>query len=361
MRELLLFGERDVEINKNGAIYANQMRSCSNSFQPILMAGFEGSLMALGMSQHLEVEEDKRASWYIRQDSSLRQRLQSESDAIVVVPHTESRSIDLMTSIAPDAIEIYNFHANVDPKIRKKDLGESPFENIPQILTYLIDPYATLTPDLAFMGILKLHAIYFQKWNSLINSGLKVTGLGGTDSHENVFKEKGSDGERLDSHRRITRLMSNHFLVSSIDPDVIKDALKKGRGWLVFEGLGSPKDMDFYADGGGGSIGVGETGQFQAGKTILHVKVPSLSPASPQGKDQPHLRVELRQIQSDGSDVAVVTSGGDDINYSVTSPGVYRAQVWITPLHLKSYLGAFSKYSGQEYPWIITNPIYLNP
>jgi hypothetical protein len=359
MSALLLLEGADTVISGPNGPYGNQMSGCSNGARPVITVGFEGNVIALGMNQHIEATAEDRSTVYGGQGGALSARLKTEADALVVVPHTENKTIAWITDLDPDAIEIYNFHANLDPKIRHKDLGLPPFEKIPWILAFLLDPWNALNADFSFMSFLEVHPIYAQKWNELVTAGHKVTGLLGTDSHENVFKQKASDGERLDGHRRISRMMSNHALVSTVSIDGVKAAIRAGRVFGVFEGLGSPVGMDYYAVAGATTAGVGETLNLGGGSATITVQVPTLHASSPQDGDDPVIELRLMRLNTDGSETLLTTSRGTNLTYSTSSAGAYRAEVHIQPNHLAGFLGDFSELKDKFYPWIIANPLYL--
>ncbi len=364
MRDLLLASGSDQVVLKNGNPYANRMQGCSNSFTPEILVGFEDQLLALGMTGHLDPDPAKRAELYQQETLELRNKLASQAEAVVMIPHTESRSLETIRTLKPDGIEIYNFHANVDPKIRVNSLHVSPFKNIPGFLTYLVDPYGELNPDFEFLNFMEMFPIYFETWNSLIRGGLRVSGFGGSDSHENVFPQSTSDGERLDSHRRIMRIMSNHLLVTNVDADEAKQAIKTGQGWTVFEGLGSPVGMDFYATFGSTTVGVGQTGELGGASATIHVKSPTLYSGSPQGGEAPIIKMVLKQVLTEGvegKDKVVASSEGKDIQFQTSTSGAYRAEVTIVPKHLRELLGTFSGQANKEFTWIITNHLYLDP
>ena len=92
------------------------------------------------MTQQLESARPRETRSTPAAEPQLTEQLQSQADAVVVIPHTEGKTLATIQSENPDAIEIYNFHANVDPKIRHNDLGLPPFEDVPGMLTYLFDP-----------------------------------------------------------------------------------------------------------------------------------------------------------------------------------------------------------------------------
>ena len=347
--------------------YANRVGSCEDGFKPVLTVGFESqAFMGLGMTQHLGTGPSDRAGLYIDSTITLRDSLATgPADAIVAIPHTENKETAWINSVNPHAIEIFNIHALIDPKSRKTYLGLAPFSHIPGFLTYLVDPYKTLNPDFGFMNFLEVSELYFSKWNSLLAGALKVAGIGGTDSHENVFPQTASDGERLDAHRRLTRIMSNHVLVTSLDLASVKAAIKNAQSYVVFEGLGTPALMDFYAttNGGGTTVEMGNTGGAIGTGATIYVSLPTLHPQTSKNSELPVISIVLKKVLTGGADQIVATTTGANLQYAVPSSGgagAYRAEVSIVPKHLRDFLGIFSDNADKEYKWIITNHIYLN-
>lgn len=366
--QLLLQEDQDQlsSFRGGGGMAINSIATCLAlypDFRPMIFVGFESGpgLMALAMTGHLA---DRTT--YDDNTAALALQLQTTARAIVVIPHTESRTLSLIQSINPDGIEIYNVHAVLDPKIRHSSLNLPPFKTIPSVLTYLADPYRQENPDFAFMHFVQTpEPIYFQIWNQLIASGRKVAGFGGSDAHQNVFSQTGADGERLDSFRKMLRFMTHYiFVVDRSNPDQVKASVKAGQSWLIFEGLGSPVGMDFFATVGTNSIGSGESMSLSGRTATVTVQAPQLHSKSPQGGKAFSIRMLLKQVNAthaDGSDTVVASSSGESINYQASSPGAYRVEIFITPQHLSTHLKSFQKLSKNEYPWIITNHLYLDP
>ena len=361
MSQLLLAKDGDqLILNQSGDPYAKIVGGCANGFKPTFLVGYEDKIMAMGMTKHLESTAQARLTAYGDDSNAIRLRLANETGAIVAVPHTESRSLASIQSLNPHAVEITNFHAAVDPKIRKTHLGVPPFSQIATFISYLIDPYGQLLPDYGLLALIQTFPVYFNLWNSLIASGYHVTGISGTDSHQNVLPQKAADGERLDSHRRVARLMSSHWLVSSDSVSEVKNAIINGRGWIVFEILGTPVDMDFLARVGSTTIGVGDSISLNGASATIQVPLPTLHKDSPQGDKAPVIVIRLKQVLTGGEDQVVATSVNAPLSYVTSQTGAYRAELSIVPYHLKKYLGPFSNLSEDSYPWIITNHLYLN-
>ncbi len=361
--ELLSLKTGDALINNSGTATANQMSPCSDNFSPVYTVGFENNkgLMALGMNQHLDASQSVRDSLYNQQSLTVRNQLYEQAGALVVIPHTESQTVSAIEAIQPDAIEIYNIHANIDPKIRLNYLGLSPFGGISKVAAYSMDPYHQLNSDFAFFAFFKISQIYFNIWDQLIADNYHVTGLVGTDAHENIPGLYDSSGERLDSHRRLVRFISNYVLLKTMTVDSVKDAIRSGQTSLVVEGISVPSGMDFFGNEGTTIVEIGHTASLASsnGSVMLTAKMPSIQGGVPAGTQSPGIRMELRKVQPGGSDQVVASSSSGDLVYNATSAGAYRLQVYIVPRHLKIYLGGLFSQADSEYTWIVTNHIFV--
>ncbi len=361
---LLLYQEGDT-LSGTAGVDRNALGNCENGFSPQVSVGFESRLMALGMSQHLSDDIDERGDLYEVESAEIVGRLRDETSALVAIPHTESRSIELIQALGPDVIEIYNLHANLSPLIREQDLGLPPLEHLGSILTYLLDPWGELNPDYAFLHFFAWPGVYFEKWAALIASGLQVGGIVGSDSHENTFPQKSSDGERVDSHRRFLRWISNHVLATEGSLETIRSALRAGHSWMVVEALGSPVDFDFTAERLSDSVfaSTGDTISLAGGELSFNVVRPSLHSDSPGAENftQDDLILRLIHVGNDGVEEPVGSATGSSLNVIVTEAGSYRAEVRIVPRHLKRYLGQFRSLGETSYPWIFTNYIHVEP
>lgn len=363
--ELLLFEGSDVLSPNSTTPTSNTIVGCANGFRPQMVVGFEGQLLALAMDSHLSDPQDQLAGIYSGEDLALRNRLNTDVNALVAVPHLESRDMATVKSLSPDAVEIYNIHANLDPKLRKKWLGLRPFEHVARVLSYLADPYGDLYPDFSFLDWLEVASVYNSRWSWLVAGGVHATGIGGSDSHENIFPQKGSDGERLDAHRRLSRMMSNHVLVSSVSVANIKAAIKAGRSALVFEGFGTPTGFDFGATQGATVFAMGDTIALGSGAISSNISLPGLHSQSPgmddvDDDDRPHIRTELHWVDTAGTDTVVATARGASLTYTITQQGAYRAELYITPRHLKDFARDENSVD-REYRWIVSNHIYVTP
>jgi hypothetical protein len=343
----------------NGADPVGNRIACADGFTPVLLPGLEGKWLALGMQKHVPGDLATRQAVYGAEDAASKASLENDAGALVAVPHTESRDFANLLALAPQAIEIYNLHANLDPKIRKKYLGRPPFDKLGAFINFLADPYKELNPDYLFLDFIEFNSIYFDTWNRLLAAGLSVTGIGGLDSHENIFPQKAADGERLDQHRRMTRFINNFVLTNTDDAASVKSAIAAGRVYFVVEGLGTPTLPDFHGTvaGSGTTVEMGGTMSPGASASELSFTVPSVHGSFPgMGEEEkPEIRAELIRVDPSARET-VVARGSAAISYLDPPAGHYRVQVWIRPKHLKEFL--FDEDRGnEEFLWIIGNPI----
>ncbi len=65
-----------------------------------------------------------------------------------------------------------------------------------------------------------------------------------------------------------------------------------------------------------------------------------------------------RILKADDGEWVEVASGGEDLRETVTA-GSYRAEIRMTPEHLRPWLGPEADRYVMDYPWIYSNPIYV--
>ncbi len=351
--ELLLKRNSDEILLDGSAPVANWMENCGDGHRPLTFVGFEGQLLGVGMKQHLSSQ-----SLYDDSTSAVTSDITTTASGLSIVPHTEKWSVTDLAALGVNGIEVFNLHAQLDPKIRRSHLGLEPFLPSLDVLPYWFDPLQVEQPDLAFMAAGQRPELYERKWDELLSQGLKIFGTAGTDAHENLFNGNTRDGERIDSFRRIIRWVSNHLLVSTLSFSEAKSALSAGRFNLVFEALGTPVGVDFHAVVNGVTVEVGATQAFVSGQTRLALALPTLHPSSPRGVESPVLRLRILRVASTGA-VQVAEATDAALNYPATQGGIYRAEIKIKPRHLSNFLSYDHGRAEEEYTWVLTNPIYL--
>lgn len=332
---------------------------CDNGAAPVMTVGFEDELMPYEMEQHLAPDQPTRDQLYNTNTPATVALLQGTANAVTGIAHTESKDTSYLLGLGMDSVEIYNIHANLDPDIRSEFLGLPPLDGGLALLSYIVNPTVVPVPDLSFLSYFLLSPIYFEKWNTLTDAGLHVTGTAGSDSHQNVLALTAPDGERMDGHRRLLKWISNHLLVNDVTFADEKDAVRNERNFVVVEGLGSPVGYDFYADAGPNVVGMGETGTLVPGATTIHVPLPTLHPSAPTGGPADEVTIKLKHVLPGGQDEVVATSTDAPLDFAVTAPGAYRAEIWMVPNHLTPYLGPTPETYLVSTPWILTNHLYL--
>jgi hypothetical protein len=280
--------------------------------------------------------------------------------ALVLVNHTEGRTTDDVRTIAPDGIEIYNVHANLDPRIRMDDLGLTDTMYITELLE-LIERGPLVAADLLYLAFISENRPGLTTWDTLLSEGAHMPGLAGSDAHENAFPTLLGDGERADSFRRVLRWFSNHLLVDPAMPvpDAYEDALARGRFYVAFEAAGSPVGFDFIADDSGVTREMGDTASVGA---TLRATPPAL-PAGHPSEPAPAIRMRLLRAAAGGGVEVASTDGTDpsaSLEHVTTAPGAYRVEVFIDPRHAAPYL-ADRAALVREHVWVYSNAIYVEP
>jgi len=338
-------------IDEMGRPFANRIMCEGGSFVTI-MAGTENDIMPVHLHQHPEGSAGDRKALYDRSDPGVVRPLH-ELGASVIVSHSEGWTPEELIDFAPDGIEIFNIHAAIDWDLRPL-LGLGPFDFVCPLLAFLFDS-APPDPDLAIMTFWTDTQAWNQRWDALL-AVQQCYGVAATDAHRNVLPfPLLSDGERIDSYRRMIQFFNNHLLAADTHPGSIEDALDAGRSYVAFEYLGIPSGFDFYATDHTTNYTMGDELRWEQGLTI-HVQRPDVADLDPLAP-QPEITLRLVCVDQGGSHE--VARAESDIEYEVPGPGAYRAEVHIIPHHLRPSLGHVADLFIHTYPWIYANPIYV--
>ncbi len=336
----------DQPVMKNGVQIASQV-VCADGSRVLLTAGGENDLMPVGMERH--VSDDIQMRHDIMNGTDLASvAAMRAAGAALMIAHGESHPIEQFRELSPEATEVYNLHANLDPKIRTL-MGLDPLSAIAGLTQFLPGKEDAPIPDLALLGFVEDNAFELSRVDTLLAEGKHITGTFGADSHQNVLPSPLTDGDRGDSHRRVLRWFANHLLVPEVTPDAIKAALVGGRAYGVFHLLGDPIDFDFRAEEGARVAEMGD--QVPVGATLVIDP-----PRVPAGAE---VTVRLLRVTSGGP---VEVAAGDAITslrYTATEAGAYRAEVHITPNHLTGYMGNRQAKLLHRFLWIFANAIYV--
>ena len=150
--------------------------NCPNgdgSHQVIITVGGENDLMPVGLHHHLgdTVSARKQA---MSADTPLAVKAFHDAGGLKLQAHGESRDRTKMCTLAAaglDGMEVYNLHANLDPKIRETYLGLDGLAAFAGLAPWLeARPVADggPEPDLALLGFLEDNSIVHVAWKGLI-------------------------------------------------------------------------------------------------------------------------------------------------------------------------------------------------
>ncbi len=330
--------------------------TCEDGHHVLVTVGGENDLMPIMLDRHATGTVEERHAIYNGTDAAAIAAMR-DAGALIWVAHTEQHPTDQLRTIAPDGIELYNLHANIDPDIRADYLGLDGYAAIAAAVEFADTNEGGPEPDLALLSFLTPNTPALTRWNDLLAEGVHVPATAGSDAHENALPVILADGERGDSYRRVLRWFSNITLVTDPeDPAQIEAALAAGRVFAVFEIMGTPEGFDVYATGGSGTAELGDTAAFDATHLVVHVPtVRGLDPSLP----APEIHATILRAAA-GAPEIIATGTGPELDVALPGPGAYRVEVAITPHHLGPYLRDLGPtYADQELPWIYTSAIYL--
>ena len=357
-----------------------------------IAVGGENELMPVLLRRHLGSDAAMR---HAAMGASTPDAVRAFHDAggVVLIAHGESHPLEQFATLAPaglDGMEVYNLHANIDPKIRGPYLGLDPLGAIAGLAPWLGGRPVSdggPEPDLAFLGFLSPNQSQLDKFDTLLSAGYHLTPTLGSDIHENTLKEPLADGERGDGYRRLMRWFGNYLLVPTGAPlstEVLRQALLKGRAFGVFEVFGPPEGFDFYAVASGAPSGSGvfEMGDQAPLGARLRIALPRPFPMALRGTE-PLVRVSLRKapLRAGGpvtslsrseevfsrtlsADQFAEASGPDstpvlDVDTTAHGAGAYRVEVHIVPRYVLHLLGDTSDTFIREYPYLYSAPVWV--
>jgi hypothetical protein len=353
---LLLLRDGDEAIdNAAGDPVANRM-VCPDGRTVLLLPGVESDLMPLGLQAH--------AVAAYRSFDAEAVTAAHDAGALAWVAHTEQRTLAELEALDIDGIEGYQLHANLAPNIREEALGLDPFGYLgdvgpfffPETLGLAEPPHPDLAP-LGFVIPIEPSVVMLEQ----LGQSKRIGVTGGTDAHQNVFPQTAWDGERMDSYRRMMRWFNNRLrLQGDITPDAVRSALGAGHVFTVFEVFGTPVGFDLRIDGGASTVEIGDEANFEDGMT-LQFCIPSLDLRSPGDTNPPQVDGLLFRATPDREEIGRWDdAAGECASVAVPGPGVYRAEVWITPKHLRPALGEIAdEYTLRRVPWVQTGGLFL--
>ncbi len=347
---LLIRGQDEPVIGPGGTPIANWL-VCEGGHRVLIQPGIESAeMMPFGLEEHVP-------DAYGTSSPAAFQQIKA-AGALAWVAHTESRDVAELATLGLDGLELYQLHANLDPDIREEFLGLDPGGFLEGVSPFFFGSSELPIPDLAPLGFLVPNEPSIVALEQL-GQTQRLTISAGTDAHQNVLPNAASDGERIDSYRRMIRWFNNRVRIAGpLTPESSKAALRAGHNHIVFESFGTPIGFDFHAQQGDVVTEMGAEVELGGGLALVG-ELPRLDPRSPQGDVAPELEGRLYRATADGRELLTAWSEGS-LNYDAPGPGVYRVEVWITPRHLAPYLGEVAPtYVETAFPWIYSGAIFV--
>jgi hypothetical protein len=341
----------DVLVERAGAKVANWL-ACPGGRAALVSAGTETGAMPVGLEAHAAPLAERRAT-YGRLDDATLDRF-AALGAVRLLAHTEDWTVDQLAQLHLDGFEMFNLHRNA---VLNAGVGA-------ELLLNHVDPQkfdALPHPDLFLAAFNLEDPVYLSTWGSVLARGVRRVTTFGSDCHQNSFPQLLQDGERIDSYRRMMSAFSNHLLVRTgadgrWDDAALKDALRAGRNFGVFEFLGYAEGFDFHAEEGGAVRELGETAALSAG-VVLKAEMPRVQRLDPAGP-QPGLTLLLLRARDGGWDEVARTTG-PRLEFAATAPGAYRVEVRMSPRHLLPWSGTRKGFFAAERPWVMSSALYV--
>lgn len=331
---------------------------CEDGHSVMVLPGAENELMPIALREHPQPLPgmDLVATYRTASVESVA-RFQA-AGGFVVISHAEQKEIPFALSLRADGVELYNVHANLDPRIAGPylavDIGAF-FGDLPRFT----DARFGTEPDLAFLGIFHENVPDLLRWSALWRDGQRVIGVAGSDAHENSIPRVFADGERGDSYRRVFRWFNNELIIEgAVTRGSLLAALRAARGRVRFEAWGVAQGFQWRTN-------VGGVAALADGATVSLSQRPTLEIDAPvvRGLDPslPAPAIRVRLFRADGAAPtgwAEVASDPSRVRHVVTRAGIYRAQADITPNHARPYLPRLERYV-HEVPWVYAAPVVV--
>lgn len=330
---------------------------CADGHEVLITVGGENELMPIMLDRHVTAATTQERHDIYNGDTPVAAQAFRDAGGLVWIPHSEQRTVDHIREIAPNGMEIYQLHANIDPDIRADFLGLDASGAITAVVEFADTNDGGPEPDLALMSFLSPNFPSIDKWDQLLGEGVKLVGTGGTDAHENALPITLRDGERGDSYRRMLRWFSNVVLTTGPgDPAAIERDLAAGQVFLAFEMFGTPVGFDVHATGGATAELGGEVAAA-AGAT-LEVTLPTIYQLDP-SLPVPEISAQVFRLDAGGKTV-VAEGSTPTLTAPLDQVGAYRVEIHITPHHLGGYFRDLGpELADKDYVWVYSSPIYV--
>ena len=204
--------------------------------------------------------------------------------------------------------------------------GATPFQRLRAVAGY------PLNTDFALQQVLSSPRKALALWDDLLRARA-VPAVAGSDAH-GPLGLGGLVRLPLPSYAALFRLARNHILLEAplsgdaqADLAAVVEGLAAGRAYMSIDALAPAGEFFYSAELDGARWTMGEIVPFGPG---LQLRAGGRLPAA-----------ALVSLVRDGQRLAQSSA---PLEWAVTEPGVYRVEVWLP---------------GHDYPWILSNPIYV--
>jgi hypothetical protein len=353
----------DHPITRDGQPVAGALR-CPDGFEVITTVGMETQVMPLNFQGHLDPDPAVNEALLGGDDAAAAARFRA-GGALLWTAHTESKALDALRDVAVDGLELYNLHANIDPRIRAEHLGLGSDDVLGAIFPFAARRTKT-HPDLGLLAFLGPNDPALRAWATLLHER-PVVATAGTDAHENVLQNITNDGERFDSYRRMMSWFSNYVLADGLSLSDFEAALRAGRLMVAFDTLGDPAGFDVALfDASGARLAEqGATTAWAPGLSLrAFIPAPPASAHDPSARP-PDVTATLYRATPTGDwlpvappadQAAPILAPGQAVTWPLDAAGIYRVEVWITPHHLAPFFDRnVPDLASRAFPWIYTN------
>jgi hypothetical protein len=349
---ILYRADRGDALIEHGAGPTANWAACPDAAPALVMAGCESGSMPVGLEAHVAATEPERGAIYGSATPESIAKFKA-LHAVSLAQHTETWTPEQLVSLPLDGFEMYNVHANLFLSLGLAADLMFAVERGDQGLPH---------PDLLLLTLVSEDPVYLETWGTVLSRGAKRVTTMATDCHRNSLPQVTADGERIDGYRRMMSAFSNHLLVQpkqdgTWDDRDLKDALRAGRLYGVFDFLGHPQGFDFYA------LEAGEVREMGAQVSLakgveLRVTRPAVQNLATD-VEAPVVKVRLLKAKEGGWDE--VAAGESDLAFTVTTPGAYRAEVRMVPKHLRAFVGKRMDLLKKDTVWVYSNAVYVEP
>lgn len=179
------------------------------------------------------------------------------------------------------------------------------------------------------------HPLSLKKWDDLLNTGKKLTAVGGSDSHRLKMK-KACITRYIFPYQFHFKCVNNHLLIpNSLSSDYLSDrkivinAFQQGNSFIGYDLPAPTKGFRFYAQGKQDTASMGDEIELESSLTF-QIKLPEVC--------------ECRLLHN--GKIIKIWNDQEICTYISKLPGIYRVECYI-------------QYLGKKRGWIFSNPIYV--